>query len=92
MVSVKNILVQTRQVVKEKALKWPVHLASSVNSKKSPNVYKSCPKMISLEKLKILTPSQKLHKNVEDLWKINCCQRLWKVAQSPINPQIWSHW
>ena len=30
--------------------------ASSVTSKKLPNVYKSCPKMIPLEKLKILTP------------------------------------
>ena len=34
---------------------------------KSPNVYKSCPKMISREKLYILTPLQKLPKNVEDL-------------------------
>ena len=40
-----------------------------VTSKKSPNVYKSCPKMISLEKLKILTPLQKLPKNEEDLGK-----------------------
>ena len=32
----------------------------SVTSKKSPNVYKSCPKMILLEKLKSLTPEQKL--------------------------------
>ena len=39
----------------------------SVTSKKSPNVYKSCPKMISLEKLKILTHLQKLSKNVGDL-------------------------
>ena len=23
---------------------------------------------------------------------MNCCQRLQKVAQSPINRQIWSHW
>ena len=30
---------------------WPV--------KSHPNVYKSCPKMILLEKLKILTPLQK---------------------------------
>ena len=37
---------------------------SSVAGKKSPNVNKSCPKMISLEKLKILTPLQKLPKNV----------------------------
>ena len=45
-------------------------LAISVTSKKSPNVYKSCPKMISLEKLKILTPLQKLPKNVGDLGKL----------------------
>ena len=23
---------------------------------------------------------------------MNCCQRLQKVAKSPINRQIWSHW
>ena len=40
------------------------------DQKKSPNVYKSCPKMISLEKLLILTPSQKLPKNVGDLGKL----------------------
>ena len=34
------------------------------DQKKSPNVYKSGPKMISLEKLKILTPLQKLPKCV----------------------------
>ena len=34
-----------------------------VTSKKSPKVYKSCPKVISLEKLKIWTPLQKLPKN-----------------------------
>ena len=38
--------------------------------KKSPNVYKSCPKIISLEKFKILTPLQKLPKNVGDLGKL----------------------
>ena len=35
-----------------------------------PNVYKSCPKIISLEKLKILTPLQKLPNNVGDLGKL----------------------
>ena len=40
---------------------------ASVTRKKLPNVYKSCPKMISLEKWKILTPLQKLPKNVGDL-------------------------
>ena len=43
---------------------------SSVPSKKSPNVYKSYPKMISLEKLKILTPLQKLPKNVGNWGKL----------------------
>ena len=43
---------------------------TSVTSKMSSNVYKSCPKMILLEKLKILTPLQKLPKNVWDLGKL----------------------
>ena len=42
---------------------------NSVTRKKLPNFYKSCLKMISLEKLKILTPLQKLPKNVVDLGK-----------------------
>ena len=42
----------------------------SVTGKRSTNVYKSCPKIISLEKLKILTPLQKLPKNVGDLGKL----------------------
>ena len=42
----------------------------SVTSKKSPNVYKSCPKLISLERLKILTYLQKLPKNMGDLSKL----------------------
>ena len=41
-----------------------------MTSKKSPNVYNSSQKRISLEKLKILTPSQKLTKNVRDLGKL----------------------
>ena len=46
-----------------------IWLTISVTRKKSPNVYKSCPKIISLENLKILTPLQKLPKNVGDLGK-----------------------
>ena len=38
--------------------------------KKSPNVYKVCQKMISLEIWYILTPLQKLPKNVGDLGKL----------------------
>ena len=39
-------------------------------SKKSPNIYKSCPKLILLEKWMILTPIQKLANNVGDLGKL----------------------
>ena len=39
------------------------------DQKKLPNVYKSCPND-TLEKIKTLTPSQKLPKNVGDLDKI----------------------
>ena len=49
---------------------WNVWEGDSVTSKKLPNVYKRCPKMISQEKLKILTPLQKLPKNVGDLGKL----------------------
>ena len=64
----------------------------SVTRKKSSNVYKCCPKMILLEKLQILTPLQKLPKNLERIGEINCAQRLYKVAQISINRPIWSHW
>ena len=42
----------------------------SVTSKKSPNFYKSCTKLILIKKLKILTPLQKLPKNKGDLGKL----------------------
>ena len=45
-------------------------LGASVTSKKLPNDYKSCPKMISPEKLQILTTLQKLPKKVGDLGKL----------------------
>ena len=61
----------------------------SVTSKKSPNVYKSCPKRISLEKLK--TNLHKLPKMCWQLGQNNCCHGLWKVAQKVINHPIWSH-
>ena len=46
------------------------YIPFSVASKRSPNVYKSFQKIISLEKLNILTPSQKLPKNVGNLGKL----------------------
>ena len=45
-------------------------LLDQCDQKKLPNDYKSCPKMISLEKWSILTPLQKLLKNVADLGKL----------------------
>ena len=41
-----------------------------MTGKKSPNVCKSWSKMVILEKLKILTPLQKLPRNVGDLGKL----------------------
>ena len=57
----------------------------SVAGKKSPNVYKSCLKIISPEKWKIWTPFQKLPKNVVgDLGNI-----VWQ-NRSPISfVQLW---
>ena len=45
-------------------------VAGSVTSKIMPNVYKSCPKLISLGNDRFLTPLQKLPKNVGHLGKI----------------------
>ena len=42
----------------------------SVTGKKSPNVYKSYPEMVPLEKWKILTSLQKLPKSVGNLGKL----------------------
>ena len=49
---------------------FTLYIGSSVTSKESPNVYKSCPKMISLDKLKILTSLQKFPENVGNLGKM----------------------
>ena len=60
---------QPRQVIENE-------VCEQCDQKKSPNVNKSCPKMISLEKLKILTPLQKLPKNVCQLPKaLKCCPK-----------------
>ena len=48
-------------------LSFKTNNSSSVTRKNLPNVYKRCPIIISLEKWLILTPSQKLLKNVGDL-------------------------
>ena len=48
--------------------------------------------MILLEKWLILTPLQKLPKNVGDLGKLIAAKGFKKVAQSVINRPIWSHW
>ena len=51
------------------------------DQKKSPNVYKSCPRLISLEKIKILTPLQKLPKNVGNLGKLNFAKGFKKLPK-----------
>ena len=58
------------------------------DQKKSPNVYKSCAKMISQEKWMTLTHLQKLPKNVRDLYKLIVSKgfkklpKVQKIAQS----------
>ena len=47
--------------------------------------------MISKEKLKMLTPLQKLPKNVGDLGKLIVAKGFEKLP-SPINRPIWSQW
>ena len=60
---------------------WRMKDAShNVTSKKSPNVLHKLPKRISLEKWNILTPLQKLPKNMGNFRQNNCCHRLWKVS------------
>ena len=56
-------------------------LLSNVIRKKSPNVYKSCQKIVALEKLKILTPLQKLPKNMGDLGKLIVAQGFKKLPK-----------
>ena len=66
-------------------------ITNSVTSKQSQNVYKSCSKMISLQKLKILTPLQKLPNNVGDLGKFIVAKGFEKLPKIPINCPILSH-
>ena len=65
-----NVLFLFTTSLHNKTSKISSLISTSVTSKKSPNVYKSCTKVILLEKLKILTPLQKLPKNVGDLGKL----------------------
>ena len=64
---------------------------SSVTRKQSPNVYKSCPKNAFTRKIIDFDTFTKIAEDCERFGQIGCCQRLEKVAQSPINRQIWSH-
>ena len=48
----------------------PLLAPRQCDQQKAAKCLKSCPKMISQEKFKILTPSQKLPKNVGDLGKL----------------------
>ena len=64
------------------------YMLFSVTRKKLPNVYKYCPKMISLEKLKILTPLQKFPKNVRDLGKLFVAKGLKKLPKVKKSPDL----
>ena len=59
-----------------------------MTSKKSLNIYKSCPKIITLEKLTILTPLQKLPKNVGDLGKLIVAKALKSCPKCNKSPNM----
>ena len=63
-------------------------LLDSVTSKKPPNVYKICPKKISLEKWKIFSPSQILPKNAGNLGKIIGPQALKSCPKCNKSPNL----
>ena len=68
------------------SLHLPMCIGLNVNSKKSPNVYESCPKIILLEKLHILTPLQKLPKWV--LGKLVVATVFEKLPKSNKSPNL----
>ena len=53
----------------------------SVTRKKSPNAYKSCPKMVTLKRCLILITLQKLPKNVGDLGKLTVAKGFKKLPK-----------
>ena len=65
--------------------------AISVTSKKSPNVYKVAQKWFHT-KNKDFDTFTKIALECWRFGQINCCHSLWKVASSPINCPIRSHW
>ena len=65
-----------------------IRFSNSVTRLKSSNVYKSCPKMISLEKRLILTPLQKLLKNVQDLGKLIVAKDFKSCPMSNKSPNL----
>ena len=64
----------------------------SVTWKKSPNVYKSCPKIIFTREIKEFDTFTKIASKCWWFLPNNCCHRLWKIAQSAKNSLISSHW
>ena len=60
--------------------------------KKSPNVYKICPKNEFTRNMKDFNTCTKIAWEYGRFGQINCCQRLKQVAQSAKNRPIWSHW
>ena len=67
-------------VIKVMLVRWFVALICQYDEKKLSNVYKSCLKMISVEKWLILTPLQKLPKNVGDLDKFIVAKGFQKLS------------
>ena len=82
-----NIWAAVTDCVEQRQLKV-YQMTSSVTNKKSPNVYKTGPKMNSLEKLKILIPLRKLPMNVGDLGKLIAATGFEKLPKSNKSPNL----
>ena len=63
-------------------------LPNSVTGKKSPNLYKSCPKNDLTRKIKDFDPFTKIALECGRFGQIICCQRLLKVAKSNKLPNL----
>ena len=64
--------------------RWKIRIRSSVTRKKSPNVYKSCPKMISIENESFWH----LYKNCPGMWEIWANELLKSCPKSNKSPNL----
>ena len=87
-------LIPSRIRLNDYPQKWAgiVCKAFSVTRKKSPKFQLKLAKNDFTTKIKTFVKFTNIAYEWRRFWQNSCRQRLWKVAQSPINRPIWSHW